>query len=111
MAEHRATLNTLSALLQVTIGLGLMPPWTRRAALAASIAWGLMVWWLRAGLATLFAGPVSELAGLPGAALICGVIAVLLCPPSRAAALCVDRAACRATRLGGGCGCGPAEVE
>jgi hypothetical protein len=103
MAQHLGTLNTLSALLQVAIGVGLMMPRARRAALAASFGWGLLVWWLGEGMGTLFAGPVSALDGLPGAALLYVLISVLLWPAvgTRAASVAAaNPVGARAAKIG-----------
>ena len=55
---------------------------TVRAALAGSVVWALLVWWLGTGLGGLLAGPVMPILGLPGAVIIYAFIAVLVWPPS-----------------------------
>lgn len=72
--------NTLFALTQLAIGLGLLTRRYRTAALAGSIAWAIMVWWLGEGLGATLAGPADALTGFPGAVLIYAIIAALLWP-------------------------------
>ena len=82
MAGHIIAWNGAFAVIQLAIALGLFFDRTRKLALAASIAWSLSVWWLGEGLGGLLAGPVSPLAGLPGAVLLYALIAVLVWPRS-----------------------------
>lgn len=86
MAHHIILLNATFALVQLFIAVGLFWPRTVKIALAGSVAWSLSVWWLGEGLGGLFAGPVSPLAGLPGAVVLYAVIAVLLWPRATARA-------------------------
>jgi hypothetical protein len=87
VADHATFTNTLFALLQVLIGLGIALRPTVRLALAGSIVWSLAVWWFGEGLGGLFNGAASPLNGAPGAVVIYALLAVLLWPPAR------DRAA------------------
>lgn len=80
MAHHIVLLNAAFALVQLLIAVGLFWRRTAKLALAGSVVWSLMVWWLGEGLGGLFVGPVSPLAGLPGAVILYAVIAVLLWP-------------------------------
>ena len=80
MAHHIVIWNGLFATGQLVIALGLFYPRTVKLALAASVAWAAMVWWLGEGLGGVFAGPVSPLMGLPGAVIIYAFIAVLVWP-------------------------------
>lgn len=84
MAHHIVILNAMFATVQLLIGLGLLLRRTVKVALAASIVWSLMVWWLGEGLGGLLTAAVSPLAGLPGAVVLYAVIAVLLWPTATA---------------------------
>jgi cytochrome oxidase Cu insertion factor (SCO1/SenC/PrrC family) len=87
--------NTLFALIQVAIGLGLLYRRTVKPALAVSIAWALVVWWFGEGLGHLFASMAatsnpqtfasvaSPLAGAPGPAVLYALIALLVWPNAR----------------------------
>ena len=74
--------NTLVAELQCAIGLGLIvSPRSVRPALAASILWCLVVWLVGEGLGgILTSAPLSPLMGAPGAALIYGLVGLLVWP-------------------------------
>ncbi len=80
MSHHVVELNATFAIVQLVIAIGLFVPATMRIALAASVGWSLLVWWLGEGLGGVLAGPVSPLAGLPGAVILYAVIALLLWP-------------------------------
>jgi hypothetical protein len=85
VSAHPVSVNTLFALAQVALGLGIAYRPTLRLALAGSIAWSLGVWWLGEGFGGLFAGTANPLTGAPGAAVLYAVAAVLLWPDGRAA--------------------------
>jgi len=71
LIEPRVVLfNLFAATLQVVIGLGLIYRPTVRAALLASFARALGVWWVGEGLGGLFTGTASPLTGAPGPALL-----------------------------------------
>ncbi len=80
-----AVWNALFAALQVVLGVGIIGGAYRkrtsvlRAALAASIGWSLMVWWLSEGLGGILTGG-SPLSGAPGAVALYAVVAILLWP-------------------------------
>ena len=92
---HLSVFNTLFALTQLVIGLGLLYRRTVKSALAVSIAWALIVWWVGEGFGHLFAGmaatsnpqtfatTANPLGGAPGAAVLYAVIALLLWPNDR----------------------------
>jgi hypothetical protein len=84
MADHRLLANGSFATIQLLIALGLFARATTRVALAGSIVWALLVWWLGEGLGGSLAGPQSPISGFPGAALLYAVAAVFLWPPRRA---------------------------
>jgi hypothetical protein len=75
--------NAVFASIQLALGLGIMWRRTVRAALAASIAWAAVVWWVGEGMGLIFSGHASPLTGAPGAALLYIVIAVLAWPAAR----------------------------
>lgn len=83
---HTITTDAFSVFVQLAIGLGILfggESVVGRLALAASIAWGLVVWTLGEGMANLFVQNATWLQGTPGAVL-CYVVAatVLLLLPS-----------------------------
>src|SRR3954471_10581285 len=59
--------NTLSALTQVGIGLGLLYRRTVKGALVVSFAWSFIVWWFAEAFGFLFSNSPSPLTGAPGA--------------------------------------------
>ena len=79
--------NTLFALTQLAIGLGLLYRPTVKLALAASFGWALFVWFLGEGLGMLFASAASPLTGAPGAVLLYGLIGLIVWPDDRPAGL------------------------
>lgn len=83
--HHLVLTNTVFAAIQLLIGIGIGIAWqpALRAALAASIAWSLGVWWFAEGLGMLFTGGASPVNGAPGAVLIYAILAVLLWPADR----------------------------
>ena len=83
MAQHIVPADTAFAVIQLAIAAGLFFRRTTKAALAASIAWAVMVWWFGEGLGGVLNG-ASPLAGLPGAVILYALIAVLLWPTGRA---------------------------
>lgn len=72
--------NTLAALIQVLIGIGLLYRRTVKQALAVSIAWALVVWWSGEGFGMLLASSGKPLTGAPGAAVFYAIIALLVWP-------------------------------
>ncbi len=76
---HIAAWNTLFALTQLAIALGIF--WSRsvRWALAASVGWSLIVWWFAEGFGAVFTAG-SPTMGLPGAVILYAVIAILVFP-------------------------------
>ncbi|MDE3132166.1 MAG: hypothetical protein KGL16_13535, partial [Acidobacteriota bacterium] len=84
-AAHRAgqnltLFNTLFALAQVAIGVGLLYRPTARLALPASIAWALFVWWFGEAFGMLFMSMASPLTGAPGAVSLYALIALIAWP-------------------------------
>src|SRR5580693_3400632 len=81
--HHLALLNTGFATTQLLLGLGIAYRPTVRAALAASIAWSLGVWWFGEGLGGVLSGGASPVDGGPGAVILYALLAVLLWPADR----------------------------
>jgi hypothetical protein len=83
LAQSNLTVfNTLFALTQVAIGLGLLYRRTVKPALVLSLAWALVVWWFSEGFGMLFAG-ANPLTGAPGAVLLYAIIGLLVWPGER----------------------------
>jgi hypothetical protein len=72
--------NTLFALVQCAIGLGLLYRRTVKPALVLSFAWALVVWWFGEGFGMVLMNMGSPFAGSPGAVLLYTVIGVLVWP-------------------------------
>lgn len=72
--------NTLFALTQVLIGIGLLHRRTVRIALAVSLAWALIVWWVGEAFGMLFTNTASPLAGAPGPVLLYAIVALTAWP-------------------------------
>jgi hypothetical protein len=85
LVQHNlGLLNTAFATLQLLLGIGIAFRPTVRAALAASVAWSVAVWWFGEGLGGVLNGGASPLNGAPGAVILYALIAVLLWPADRA---------------------------
>ncbi len=86
---YAAAWDLFFALFQLGLGLVLVagPPWAKRLALAASVAWGSVVWVFGEGMAGVFSaggtfpGTPSILNGFPGPAMVYVLIALLLLMP------------------------------
>jgi hypothetical protein len=85
--------NTLFALIQVSIALGLLYRRTVKLALALSFAWALGVWWFSEGFGMLFAGTAGPLTGAPGAVVLYAIIGLLVWPGERRGGLLGARGA------------------
>ncbi len=75
-----AAWNTAFALVQLAIAAGLLWRPAVRAALVASVAWTLSLWWLGEGLGGVLTGMASPVTGAPGAVILYALIAVLVWP-------------------------------
>ena len=83
-AQHDLTLfNTLFALIQVGIGLGLLYRGSVKYALAVSFAWALFVWWFGEAFGMLFMNMANALTGAPGAAILYALVGALVWPNDR----------------------------
>jgi len=85
IGTHPGAANAAFATLQLLLALGIAWRPTVRAALAASVAWALAVWWLGEGLGGVLTGTASPVTGAPGAALLYALAAVLLWPTPKGA--------------------------
>jgi hypothetical protein len=81
--DNLALWNTLSALTQVIIGLGLLYRPTVKGALVVSFAWCFIVWGLAESFGLLFSNTASPLTGAPGAVLLYALIGALVSPTER----------------------------
>jgi hypothetical protein len=78
--QHPVVLNAVFATIQLLLALGIAWRPTVRAALAASVAWALGVWWFGEGLGGMLTGTASPVSGAPGPAVLYALLAVLLWP-------------------------------
>lgn len=79
MGSYPAAFNAAFATTQLAIAAGLLWQRTLRAALAASVGWAVGVWWFGEGLGGALHG-ASPVMGAPGAAVLYGLVAVLVWP-------------------------------
>ena len=82
-AGNLTVYNTLFALTQVLIGLGLLYRRTVRPALAVSFGWTLIVWWFGEAFGMLFMNMASPLTGAPGAVFLYAIVGLLVWPNGR----------------------------
>ena len=75
-----AACNAAFATTQLVLAAGLLWRPAVRAALAASVAWSLAIWWLGECLGGMFTGAASPLSGAPGAVLLYALLALLAWP-------------------------------
>jgi hypothetical protein len=80
MARHLAFYNTGAALIQVTIGAGLLFPRTVKAALLISFGWAGGVWAFGEGFGLLLTGQANPLTGAPGPVLLYVLAGLMLWP-------------------------------
>ncbi|HEY3869446.1 MAG TPA: hypothetical protein VGM10_13885 [Actinocrinis sp.] len=80
IGEHPGSTNAAFATIQLLLGLGIAWRPTVKAALAASVAWSLGVWWLGEGLGGVLDGAANPVNGAPGAVILYALLAVLLWP-------------------------------
>jgi hypothetical protein len=91
LASNQAVFNTLFALVQVAIGIGLLYRPAVKRAIVLSFAWVLVVWWFGEAFGMLFMATIgmggvpmaSALNGAPGAVLLYGLIAASVWPNGR----------------------------
>lgn len=75
--------NTLFALTQVAIGLGILYRRTVKLALAVSFAWVLVVWWFGEAFGMLFMNMANPLTGAPGAVVLYALVGLIVWPNGR----------------------------
>jgi hypothetical protein len=78
--HHPTTTNAAFATIQLALGLGIAWRRTLKIALAASIVWSVVVWWLGEGMGGVLHGSATPLDGAPGAVILYALMAVLLWP-------------------------------
>jgi hypothetical protein len=83
MQSHQSLYNTLAALIQVAIGVGLLSRATVRPALVLSFVWALGVWWFGEAFGMLFMNMAQPLTGAPGAVILYAVIGAIVWPGER----------------------------
>lgn len=91
MQSSQTLFNTLAALIQVAIGIGLLYRPAVRPAVVVSFAWVLVVWWFGEGFGMIFMTSIgmggvpmaSALNGAPGAVLLYGLIGAIAWPNGR----------------------------
>jgi hypothetical protein len=89
--DHPTWTNAAFASVQLFLALGIAWRPTVKAALAASVAWSLGVWWLGEGLGAVLTGTASPVSGAPGAVIIYALLAVLLWPTEQEEAFVAAR--------------------
>ncbi|MGH2892022.1 MAG: hypothetical protein ACRDPM_01965, partial [Solirubrobacteraceae bacterium] len=82
-ARDLTLFNTLFAVTQVLLGLGILYRPTVKPALAASFAWTLVVWWFGEAFGMLFMNMASPLTGAPGAVLLYALVGLMVWPGGR----------------------------
>jgi len=82
-ASNLTVWNTLFALTQVAIGVGLLYRRTVRPALTLSFAWVLVVWWFGEAFGMLFMNMAQPLTGAPGGVLLYALVGLLVWPSGR----------------------------
>jgi hypothetical protein len=97
LTQHNQIIwNTLFALIQVLIGLGLLYRPTVKEALAGSFAWAFVVWWFGEAFGMLFMNMANPLTGAPGAVILYAIVGLVVWPTERPGGLLGVRGA-RAT--------------
>ncbi len=80
LADHQVLLNSAFAVTQCLIGLGILYRRTVKAALTASFAWTLVVWWFGEAFGMLFMNMANPLTGAPGAVVLYAIIGLIVWP-------------------------------
>jgi hypothetical protein len=84
LAQHNlGVYNTLFALTQCAIGLGLLYRPTVKWALALSFVWAMVVWWFGESFGMLFMTMAMPLTGAPGAVFLYALIGTIAWPNGR----------------------------
>jgi hypothetical protein len=83
MQSHQVLFNSLAALIQVAIGLGILYRRTTKPAIVVSFAWALIVWWFGEAFGMLFMNMAVPLTGAPGAVILYALIGAIVWPNDR----------------------------
>jgi len=83
MQHHQVLYNSLSALIQIGIGVGILYRPTVKQALVVSFVWSLIVWWFGEAFGMLFMNMANPLTGAPGAVIIYALIGAVVWPNQR----------------------------
>jgi hypothetical protein len=83
MQHHQVLYNTLCALVQIGIGLGILYRETVKQALIVSFVWVLVVWWFGEAFGMLFMNMANPLTGAPGGVIIYAFVGALVWPNER----------------------------
>ena len=81
--HHIGIYNSLFALVQIAIGLGLLYRPTVKVALVVSFGWSLLVWWFGEAFGMLFANTAQPLTGAPGAVILYAIVGLAVWPNGR----------------------------
>jgi hypothetical protein len=92
-ASNLTLFNTLFALTQVAIGLGLLYRRTVKPTLVISFAWAIVVWWFGEAFGMLFMNMANPLTGAPGAVSLYAIVGLLVWPNDRPGGLLGSRGA------------------
>jgi hypothetical protein len=92
-AGNLTLFNTLFALTQVAIGLGLLYRRTVKPTLVISFAWAIVVWWFGEAFGMLFMNMANPLTGAPGAVSLYAIVGLLVWPNDRPGGLLGSRGA------------------
>lgn len=93
LAGNPAVWNTLFAVTQIFVGLGLLCRDTVKPALAGSFVWALVVWWFGEAFGSLFGIGASPLTGAPGAVIVYALVGAIAWPSERPGGLLGARGA------------------
>jgi hypothetical protein len=83
IGQHQAPYNTIMALIQLGIGLGILYRPTVKQALIVSFVWAPAVWWFGEAFGMLFMNMASPLTGAPGAVLLYALVGAMVWPNGR----------------------------
>jgi hypothetical protein len=84
LANHNlAVWNTLFAVTQCAIGLGILYRPTVKVAITASVPWVLIVWIFGEGAGMMFMNMANPLTGAPGAVLLYAIVGLIVWPNDR----------------------------
>jgi len=82
-AHHLSVYNTLFAIVQLAIGVGLLYRPAVKPALIVSFVWAVFVWWFGEAFGMLFMNMAQPLTGAPGAAILYPLVGLVIWPNGR----------------------------